>query len=225
MKIARTRDEGFTLVELLLAVVILGIIIGPLIAAILVILQNVTTTEDRLSASHDVQIANAYFAADVKSSGSQLHDPVTDTLVRKPVSTSSTPTCARTTSTSDVLIVAFSWRDIPYDPNNPVAVDPASQFRNRWAWYYLARPKKSDGTADLSKQATLRRGYCSVVDGATTAYTDTPIERFVSPGAVPSVTCVGGCTSDYPTSVTIKTTLGLDASRSFYVQATRRVTQ
>jgi len=221
----RGRDDGFTLVELLMTVTILGIIMGPLIAAILVILNNYTSTEDRLSGSHDVQMADAYFASDVKASGSQLYDPVASALVRQPVSTTTLPGCARATTTSDVLVVAFTWRDIPYDPDNPVVVDPASQYRNRWAWYYLARPKNADGTADLSKLATLRRGYCSVVNGATASYSDTSIARDTSPGTVPAVTCGGGCGADQPTTVAVYTTLQLDASQTFFVQATRRVAQ
>jgi prepilin-type N-terminal cleavage/methylation domain-containing protein len=63
------REDGFTLVELLIVVVILGVVIAPLTVGIILFLRNTDQTSDRMSESHDAQIAAAYFAQDVRNSG------------------------------------------------------------------------------------------------------------------------------------------------------------
>ncbi|WP_344610871.1 prepilin-type N-terminal cleavage/methylation domain-containing protein [Dactylosporangium salmoneum] len=64
------RDErGLTLVEVLVAIVILGIIIVPLGNALIGFIRNTDDTTRRLSESHDAQIMVAYFAQDVQSVG------------------------------------------------------------------------------------------------------------------------------------------------------------
>jgi prepilin-type N-terminal cleavage/methylation domain-containing protein len=221
---ARAREQGFTLIELLLAVTILGIIMGPLCGAILIIMGTSKATEERLSTSHDVQMVTNYFGSDVKNSGSQLvrFSGGSVQLVRKPIATVK-PACAQATTTADTVVVSFTWSDIAYDPANPVASDP-SQLRDRWAWYYVARPKNAGGAADLTKLGTLRRGFCSVTEGVTTKYTDMAIERSVGPTA-PALFCDGGSCAgvDQPKVVAVRTTLRLDSSQPFFIQATRRV--
>jgi prepilin-type N-terminal cleavage/methylation domain-containing protein len=67
------RDEsGLTLIELLLAIVLLSIIIVPLAGALISFFRNTNATTNRLTESHDEQIAAAYFAQDVQSIG--VHD-------------------------------------------------------------------------------------------------------------------------------------------------------
>jgi prepilin-type N-terminal cleavage/methylation domain-containing protein len=67
---ARPRgDEGVTLIELLVAIVLLGIIAVPLGSALISFFHNNNATNDRLAESHDAQIASAYFAQDVQSIG------------------------------------------------------------------------------------------------------------------------------------------------------------
>lgn len=63
-----SEDDGFTLVELLLASVIGSIIIGVIAAALIVSLKNIDGTSGRLSDSHDAQIAQDYFTTDAQSS-------------------------------------------------------------------------------------------------------------------------------------------------------------
>ena len=62
-------DAGLTLVELLISIVIMGIITVPLGTALVMFFQNRDSTTDRLSVSHDVQIAASYFAQDVDATG------------------------------------------------------------------------------------------------------------------------------------------------------------
>jgi len=62
-------DAGFTLVELLISVLILGIIAVPLAGVVLGYLRNAGATSARMSESHDAQMAAAYFAQDVQALG------------------------------------------------------------------------------------------------------------------------------------------------------------
>lgn len=73
MHVNRT-DEGFTLVELLISIVILGVITVPLGNVVIGILQNQQKTHDRLELSHDTQISAAYFARDVATLGVRDYD-------------------------------------------------------------------------------------------------------------------------------------------------------
>jgi len=66
---ASRGDEGFTLVELLVAIVIIGVITVPLANVVIGYFRNADATTARLLESHDVQIASAYWAQDVASIG------------------------------------------------------------------------------------------------------------------------------------------------------------
>jgi len=68
----RRDDRGVTLIELLMAVVLLGIIAAPITAALITFLRNTNELQYRLAESHDAQISSAYFAQDVESIG--VHD-------------------------------------------------------------------------------------------------------------------------------------------------------
>ena len=69
------RDQGFTLVELMVAVSILAVISGVIAAAMIVTLRTTDEANDRLSRSHDVQISTSAFASDVQSADVVLAGP------------------------------------------------------------------------------------------------------------------------------------------------------
>ena len=64
-----TTDSGVTLIELLVALVILPLIVGAVVTVIISSLKNDTGISTRLSDSHDAQITSAYFVRDVQSTG------------------------------------------------------------------------------------------------------------------------------------------------------------
>lgn len=72
----RRGDEGFTLVELLVAIVLLGIVAGAITSALIVGLRTTDGTNERLTESHNAQMASTFFAHDVASAG---HVSLTDT--------------------------------------------------------------------------------------------------------------------------------------------------
>ena len=57
-------QSGFTLPELLIAIVISGIIVGALASGFGVGVKAMTTSQQRLAESHDAQQASAYFVSD-----------------------------------------------------------------------------------------------------------------------------------------------------------------
>ena len=62
-------DAGVTLLELIVAVVLMGVITLPLANFVMAYLANYSQTESRMSDSHDVQISAAYFSQDVANDG------------------------------------------------------------------------------------------------------------------------------------------------------------
>src|SRR5688572_11903328 len=67
---AHRREAGFTLPELVLAVAILGLVMAPLTAGIIIFLRSFDDTEDRMVASHDAQLVSVYLPGDVQSATS-----------------------------------------------------------------------------------------------------------------------------------------------------------
>jgi prepilin-type N-terminal cleavage/methylation domain-containing protein len=64
-------EDGFTLTELLVVTTILGIISIPLLNVFFGYLRSSDATMALMSESHDVQIASAYWAQDVASTGTR----------------------------------------------------------------------------------------------------------------------------------------------------------
>lgn len=84
----RRREDGFTLIEVLLVVVILGFISGALTESIILGLRTTEATERIVSGSLDRQLASTYFYGDVQSSD----EVATDAAKACPVSTPGTVT-------------------------------------------------------------------------------------------------------------------------------------
>jgi prepilin-type N-terminal cleavage/methylation domain-containing protein len=70
MKIPAARDDsGFTLIELIIATAISGLVMAGVAGMLSAIMLNAGATEARLTQTHDGQSAGAYFAQDVNAMG------------------------------------------------------------------------------------------------------------------------------------------------------------
>jgi prepilin-type N-terminal cleavage/methylation domain-containing protein len=87
---------GFTLVELVFSISILGIVVAAIGAALFVGLKNTDESNARLIESHDAQILTVYFPQDAASA----------TGVRRDVTT-----CAEGTTAGETAIVFFKWTE------------------------------------------------------------------------------------------------------------------
>ncbi len=68
---ARLRaDDGFTLIELIIGMVLTSIIMGSIASAMIVSFRTSDVTQQRMAESHDAQISSAYLANDVQSAAS-----------------------------------------------------------------------------------------------------------------------------------------------------------
>jgi prepilin-type N-terminal cleavage/methylation domain-containing protein len=130
-RIRRLRDDesGFTLVELLMSIVILGIIAVPLGEVIIGYLKNADATVARMSESHDAQIAAAYFAQDVQAVGVRDYTVTTSGFfpLAQSVWTDVAPTAGPFPCGAAGLpnaVVRLAWDDFPSG-----AASPADQVR------------------------------------------------------------------------------------------------
>jgi prepilin-type N-terminal cleavage/methylation domain-containing protein len=89
----RTADDGFTLIELIVSMAIVGVIILALGSALTVSIANSNSESDNLTASHHADLAASYFEKDVASSSGGI--------------TTSGTAC----NSSSGALVTFRWPD------------------------------------------------------------------------------------------------------------------
>lgn len=100
-------DDGFTLVELVLAVTLMGVVIGAVASAMIVMFTTTGETTERLSESPDLQMAAAYFGSDVQSA----------------------KTFTGSCGPAGAALVTLSWTDPGASPNPAVADDTERTVR------------------------------------------------------------------------------------------------
>ena len=132
-------DEGFTLVELVVTVGIVGMIVAPLTGVVLAYLRNTVDTQARLTESHDVQFAAAYWQRDVASIGvrSSTYDTGTHSFALLP-SVGLSP-CTLPAGANAVTTLAWSEYTSTSSTDTPTTVKVTYASRPAGTSYQLIR--------------------------------------------------------------------------------------
>lgn len=191
VRAGRAGDErGLTLIELLVVIAILSIIAVPLGDALVNYFQHQNDTTDRLSVSHDSQMAAAYFARDVASMGRR--DWGTSGFPQAPslyTSASGDVPCTMSGQTPVVRLVS----DLPQQAQGSAGLRSVA---------YVLVP----GANGL---LNLHRLMCG--SASSTPTSDLVVASDVDPGNPPVLTCQGSACSDGSVPQSVKLVLHLKA--------------
>jgi prepilin-type N-terminal cleavage/methylation domain-containing protein len=114
----RSDDRGVTLPEVLVALAILAVIIFPLSDALIGFVRNTDATTRRMSESHDIQLANTYFARDVENLG--VHDWSSPTLALLQSITIGSSPCTR--PAPGTVVLSLAWDDPTVASGAPLVI-------------------------------------------------------------------------------------------------------
>ncbi len=174
------RDEGFTLIEVVMTVAIMGVIVTALTGVLISYFKTTVDTQSRITESQDVQFAATYWQRDVASIGVRSYDAATKSFPLQQ-SVNVAPAC---TLPSGTTVVTLAWSEY--------GTDDSTATPTRMTVSYLAQP---DGTA-----YELVRVRCT---GATV---NSKVAVAHSLNAVPTVDCDVACTgsgADVPSVVNL----------------------
>lgn len=133
----RTRDDGFTLVELVMTVAILGIVTVGLVGVVMSYFKTTVDTQARMTESQAVQFAAAYWQRDVASIGVRSYNSATKTFPLQQ-SVNVTPACSLPTGNT---VTTLAWSQ--YSPTNLDSTAAGTTVTVT----YLTRP--ADGSREL----------------------------------------------------------------------------
>lgn len=180
-------EGGFTLVELIIAVLIIGVIAVPLGDVVIGFLRNSDSTTARLLESHDVQITSAYWAQDVASIGTRSPTspyPLTQSVETGVPYAASLFPCGTSGTTP---VVTLAWDD-SITPDDTTLVRVA----------YVVQTSAG--------QRELHRLRCQ---GSAIVLSDVTLARGLDPSTPPSAECSTDCAAAPAVPRTVKLNLTL----------------
>lgn len=170
-----STEAGFTLVELMITIAIIGVITLPLANLVIEYFQNTVATQARASVSHDEQIVAGYFGDDVASIGRHNTDGTPKQSVWNPTTSGAPINCGAGIS----AFLALAWDE--YNSSGGLSTSEA---------VYGTRTQSDNGQTELQ----LVRVHClnSSTPDATSVLahnlTGTPtVVCDVTPCSMPSV--------------------------------------
>jgi prepilin-type N-terminal cleavage/methylation domain-containing protein len=172
-------DDGFTLIEMVVTVAILGIISVALCGVMFQYFKSTTDTSARLNESTDEQFISTYWQNDVSSLGRRSFSSTTNTFVVDQsvfVGAAGPGGCGGSVG----VVVAFGWNEFETDPTAP---DPWS-IKSQGVAYVTV----SNGSGRL----TLQRVRCK---GGAASAPMTVAHNLTGP---PAISCDTTCTAATP---------------------------
>lgn len=172
-------DDGFTLIEMVISVAILGIVSVALCGVMLQYVKSTTDTSARLNESTDEQFISTYWQNDVSSLGRRSFSSATNTFVVDQsvfVGAAGPGGCG---SAVGAVVVAFGWNEFETDPTAP---DPWST--NAQSVAYVTVPNAG--------RLTLQRVRCN---GAAVSAPTTVAHNLTG---TPAISCDTSCTAATP---------------------------
>jgi prepilin-type N-terminal cleavage/methylation domain-containing protein len=143
----RQAGEGFTLIELVVAVAILGIVMSAVCAAMLAALRVNKDTSQRLGKSNDLQYAATWFAEDIESANT--------------VSTNTAALCgAAVTALLNLTSIDIDTTTVGV----PASPPPTPEATTRSVSYVLVSQNTADGTFRVLERRACGTSGASRVD-------------------------------------------------------------
>lgn len=180
----RRADDGFTLIELVLAIAILGLVMPVLGNALWSVVGTANLQSGQQIESHDAQVVSAYFSRDVASAGLREWDVT-----------------APPADYGDYLPTASVEKDVAWNAGaNPCgsAGDPAAVVRLAWNDFPTADdPAEKVVVAYVAKPVGARWHLHRVVcRNGPAPGSDRVLARYLV--SAPSATCSSTCTASSP---------------------------
>jgi prepilin-type N-terminal cleavage/methylation domain-containing protein len=183
--LSQKPDRGFTLVELLITTVILGVITIPLANLVISYFTTSTVTTGRLSESHDQQIAGAFFAQDVASVG--IRSSASPYGATQSIWTGTFPAGSCGLAGGGTPLVLIKWDDKSWNSATQAEVASVNS-----AAYFVRT---------VSGQNQLHRVYCT----GGTQQSDVVLAHNVNPLGPNLATCSSLCSAaTLPATVTLQ---------------------
>lgn len=193
---ANRTDSGFTLVEMMVSITILGIIMLPLSTGVILGIGKLAATNQRQSDAGDTLVVSHYFTTDVQRSESVITD------FAAPASLSGVPvSCVGGAGFSPVAL--FEWRS---DPSTVTTTDS-------WSMYGIQTPTRLP--------PELIRLSC--IGGANSSHV---LATSLSTSGLATLTCSPACSSTNLTPATVDLTVTeLSSAVPTHYHASRREAQ